>query len=200
MLYRKFQPFLNILLGSATFAACFFQGQLSAHCQMPCGIYHDDIVYDLIDQYVETMYKGISVLNNSKFSNPSERNAFVRWVMEKDKASDQAAKLISEYFLQQKIKPGESDTTKRLISAHKLLFMLVTIKQNADLDFVKTFTTEWDQFKLMFHREGYECEIDKLKLKARTEKKAAEEKAEAIAHSDDHDHASSDHTHADHTH
>ena len=27
---------------------------LTAHCQMPCGIYHDSMVYDQIDQYAET--------------------------------------------------------------------------------------------------------------------------------------------------
>src|ERR1041384_2280617 len=103
------------ILYSACILTTFSSSQLSAHCQMPCGIYHDDMVYDLIDQYVETMYKGISVINNSKFSTPKEKNEFIRWVMEKDKSSDQTAYLITEYFLQQKIKGGEDDTVKRLV-------------------------------------------------------------------------------------
>lgn len=137
------------------------QGSLSAHCQMPCGIYHDDMVYDQIDQFVETVYKGISVLNESKFSSVKERNEFVRWVGEKESACTEAANLITVYFLQQKIKPGEDDTVKRLTSAHKLLFLLVAIKQNPDLEYVKQFNEEWEKFKLMFHREGYECEMEK---------------------------------------
>lgn len=158
------------MLRNAVIACAFFlfvgsDLTLNAHCQMPCGIYHDDMVYDQIDQMVETVYKGISVMNDSKFSTSREKNEFVRWVMQKDKCCNEAAELISGYFLQQKIKPDEDDTVKRLVSAHKLLFMLTAIKQNSDLDFVKQFNAEWEKFKLMFHREGYECEMEKKEFR-----------------------------------
>src|SRR5262245_56294715 len=58
--------------------------KLTAHCQMPCGIYHDDMVYDQIDQFVETVYKGISVMNGNKFSSTKDKNEFVRWVIQKE--------------------------------------------------------------------------------------------------------------------
>lgn len=165
-------------------ALMFCGGEIHAHCQMPCGIYHDDMVYDQIDQYVETMYKGISVLNNNKFQTPKERNEFVRWVLEKDQASDEAAGLLNTYFLQQKIKGGEPDTAKRLVSVHKLLATIVVIKQNVDLKFVEDFLDEWEKFKLMFHRAGYECDMEKLRMKKEALKKAA---AESI-HDHDHEH------------
>lgn len=141
-----------------------FEGALTAHCQMPCGIYHDDIVFDEIDQYIETMYKGISVMNNSKFDDAKSRNEFVRWVIEKEKASGSVAEWITRYFLQQKIKPGEAETSQKLASAHKLLFSLVGIKQNSSVEFVEEFSREWDKFKSMFHREGYECLMEQMKL------------------------------------
>jgi nickel superoxide dismutase len=139
--------------------------QLSAHCQMPCGIYHDDMVYDQIDQYAETMYKAVSEINSSKFQTAKERNQFVRWVLEKEKESDEAAKIMTVYFLQQKIKPGEEDTTEKTLLAQKLLFLMVQIKQNTDIKLVYEFMDEWEKFKHMFHREGYECRIEKVKLK-----------------------------------
>ena len=145
--------------------ALAFYSQLTAHCQMPCGIYHDDMVYDQIDQFVETVYKGISVMNGNKFSSTKDRNEYIRWVIQKENCCNDAAELISSYFLQQKIKPNEDDTVKRLVSAHKLLFMLVAIKQNSDLEFVKQFNEEWEKFKLMFHREGYACEMEKREFK-----------------------------------
>ncbi len=140
---------------------------VEAHCQMPCGIYHDDMVYDRIDQYVETMVKAVSMLNKNDFSSPFESNRFVRWVIEKENASDEAASIILKFFLQQKIKPDEPDTAKRLESAHKLLFLLVAIKQNSDVSIVDEFSDEWDAFKNMFHVEGYECKIEMLKEKKR---------------------------------
>lgn len=146
---------------------------LDAHCQMPCGIYHDDMVFDQIDQFVETVYKGISVMNESKFNSVKDKNEFIRWVMQKEKSCCEAADIISTYFLQQKIKPDEPDTMKRLQSAHKLLFLIVAIKQNTDLEFVKQFNEEWEKFKLMFHREGYECQMEKLEFKKLEELKNA---------------------------
>lgn len=166
---------------------------LNAHCQMPCGIYHDDMVFDQIDQYAETMYKGISVLNQIKINNMSDQNEVVRWIVEKEKESNEAASLITTFFLQQKIKPGESDTIKKLVSAHKLLFLIVAIKQHTDLKFVNEFTEEWDAFKAMFHIEGYECKIEMMKQQARERNKAKQVEKAAEKKSDhDHDH---DHDH-----
>jgi len=139
--------------------------QITAHCQMPCGIYHDEMVFDFIDQYVETMYKAISILTEFKTSTPKELNTFVRWVIEKEQASDDVAELITKYFLQQKIKPGEPDTDKCLRSAHQMLFYMVQIKQNTDLGVLEKFADEWERFKLLFHVEGYECKIEMLKMK-----------------------------------
>jgi nickel superoxide dismutase len=182
--------------------------QCGAHCQMPCGIYHDDMVFDQVDQYVETMYKAISMLKDSQFSTVREKNEFIRWVIQKEKASDEVAQLITTYFLQQKIKPGEEDTVKKLVSAHKLLFLAVQIKQNTDLSIVEAFSDEWDLFKHMFHIEGYECEIEKIKLKKREmEKKALGEKQKLSGKSDqehlqnEHSHPHEhDHVHTDHPH
>lgn len=162
---------------------------LQAHCQMPCGIYHDDLVYDQVDQYVETMYKGLTMLNDSKFDTVHSKNEFVRWVINKEKSSDEVAQLLTSYFLQQKIKPGEEDTDKRLRLTHRLLVMLVLIKQNTDRKFVEDFSAEWDKFKLMFHIEGYECELEKRKLKQREEAlKAQKEHEEMHKNGVDHSH------------
>lgn len=196
---------------------------LSAHCQMPCGIYHDDMVFSMVDQYIETMYKGISMIKESKFTTPFERNNFIRWVNLKDKASDEMASLITTYFLQQKIKPGESDTAKRLESAHKMLFGLTAIKQNADLKMINDFADEWENFKQMYHVMNYECQIEIInrrkrerdfELKSKDKKQTTTQnnqlKPEILtqdnehSHEGDHDHSHDDHDHShgdhDHTH
>ncbi len=158
------------ILKAACFASfTFLSGpiNLQAHCQMPCGIYHDDMVYDFIDQYVETMIKAVTVMNQNKFETVRDKNEFVRWVIEKEKESTEISNLITSFFMQQKIKPGETDTAKRIEAAHKLLCLIVSIKQNADIKIIESFNDEWEKFKLMFHVEGYECKIEQLKIKKR---------------------------------
>jgi nickel superoxide dismutase len=168
-------------------------GKVDAHCQMPCGIYHDEMVFEQIDQYIETMYKCMTILNESKFASVHDKNEFIRWVIQKEKSSAEASDIFLTYFLQQKIKPGEEDTPKKLASAHKLLFLIVQIKQNPDIKIVKEFSEEWEKFKLMFHVEGYEHQIEQQKIKKR---ELESEKAERSPHDHDHGH---DHGH-DHDH
>ncbi len=175
-------------IAALALSSLFCGNILSAHCQMPCGIYHDDMVFDQIDQYIETMVKGISVMKDSKFETLRERNEFIRWVMTKDRLSDETAELITTYFLQQKIKPGEEDTPKRLEAAHRMLFLIVQIKQTPDIAIVKSFFEEWEKFKLMFHIESYECEIEKLKFEDRFLREHPH------THSHEHDHEDG-HTH-----
>lgn len=183
---------VSLTAATLLFGQMALTGPLTAHCQLPCGVYHDDLVFDQIDQYIETMYKGVTVITDSKFATVADRNETIRWVLQKDKASDEAAHTIMTYFLQQKIKPGEADTEKKVISAHKLLFLLVKIKQNVDRSIVLEFSKEWDTFKGMFHREGYECEMEKIKMK----KIEAQKAAQGHDHADDHDHEpGNDHTH-----
>lgn len=172
----------------------FHMGSLAAHCQMPCGIYHDEMVFNQIDQYIETMYKGLTEIKNSKFSTPLERNNFIRWVMLKETASDEMANLITQYFLQQKIKPGEPDTAKRLVSAHKMLFELTAIKQNVDLAMIDNFADEWEKFKQMFHVMNYECQIDIINRRKR-QKDFELQKQQGTQEDHDHSHDNHDHTH-----
>jgi nickel superoxide dismutase len=134
--------------------AIAMQGVVEAHCQMPCGIYHDQMVYEKIDEYFETMIKAVSAMNDSKFDTAKEKNQFIRWVITKENMSNEISEIILTYFLQQKIKPGEGeDTDKLLRSSHKLLFDIVQIKQNSDLRLVKQFGEDWEYFKTLFHRE-----------------------------------------------
>lgn len=148
---------------------------LHSHCQMPCGIYHDDMVYDQIDQYVETMVKGVTVLSENQYQTAQDKNTFTRWVVQKENMSNETAQLLTSYFLQQKIKPDEDDTVKRVVAVHKLLCYIVTIKQTCDMKYVQAFSDEWDKFKLMFHIEGYECKMEKIKLTQWGEKTKANE-------------------------
>ncbi len=185
--------FKKVLL--AVSLCLFFHIQLIAHCQMPCGIYHDDMVFDQIDQFIETSVKGIGVMQDNKFTTVQDHNAFIRWVIQKEKGCNEIAELILTYFLQQKIKPGQEDTAKRLLSAHRLLFYLVQIKQTSDLKAVNDFYEEWEQFKLMFPVEGYKNKVNQAKLKSWKEQ---QEKLFVSSHEDDHDHDHGDHDHDHH--
>ena len=126
---------------------------LHSHCQMPCGIYDDALVFKYVDQYIETMQKGVKELNSLGSDTPNKRAQFIRWVALKEEQSNQVAELITTYFLQQVVKPVEESTPK-VLAIHRLLFLLVKIKQNSDDIQVNNFLKEWTQFKQFFSEKG----------------------------------------------
>ncbi len=149
MLKQKILPFVFASLLWTPFTT------LSAHCQMPCGIYDDQMVYDQINQFYLTMFKAVKALDHNEFKTDEDRNQFIRWVMTKERLCNEMATLITEFFLQQKIQPID-DNIELLQSAHKLLFLLLAIKQNVDIKIIKEFGKEWEHFKYLFHPET-EC-------------------------------------------
>lgn len=123
---------------------------LSAHCQMPCGIYNDQMVYDRVTEYYLTMYKAVKALEHNPMKTVDDFNTLVRWVMTKERLSDEIAELLSSYFLQQKIKPLDANV-QLVQSIHRLLCQVVVIKQNVDIKLVEEFNKEWEHFKTLFH-------------------------------------------------
>jgi nickel superoxide dismutase len=152
-------------------SSVIFHGTIFGHCQMPCGIYDDQMIYDKIDQFYLTMVKAVGILTEKHDPETvQDKNQFVRWVMLKEKSCDEVADILTTYFLQQKFKPGDDDTTDLLKSAHKLLFLLVEIKQHVDLKIVRDFGKEWDRFKQLFHPEQ-SCEAHEKEHEHMTEPK-----------------------------
>jgi len=153
------------------FALCPLTSSLSAHCQMPCGIYDDQMVYDEVNQFYLTMFKAVKALQNNKFNSDEDRNQFIRWVMTKERLCNEIAMLLTTYFFQQKIMPID-DNIDMVKSLHRLLFQLVAIKQNVDIKIVKDFGKEWDHFKVLFHPE-IEC-VPVIKETSLDDKKSQE--------------------------
>ncbi len=120
---------------------------LGAHCQMPCGIYHDEIVFGQLEEYIELMNKAMQELKTNEFATPAERANFIRWVTLKDTNSDEMAALLTKYFLQQRIK---SDQTELLTHAHKVLVGMMQVKQLVDQGSVEKLKQELKTFKELY--------------------------------------------------
>ncbi|MDB2614001.1 hypothetical protein N9Y92_02450 [Chlamydiales bacterium] len=110
--------------------------------------YHDQIVYDKVDDYYQTMFEAIEILNKNAFNTPQDKNTFIHWVNTKDHMSDELAQVLTSYFLQKKIAPSiDSETTKLIQTIHKLLFLIEDIKQQVSIKVIEDFGITWNQFK-----------------------------------------------------
>lgn len=110
-----------------------------AHCQIPCGIYDDYARVLSMLEDVTTVEKSTKLINElAANKDPQSQNQVVRWVMNKEKHSQNIISTISDYFLTQRVKTSQDDYLERLAKHHAVIVAAMKVKQNADPKFTKT--------------------------------------------------------------
>jgi len=115
--------------------------EAGSHCQIPCGIYNDHArVLEMWEHYttIDKSVRKIKALAGK--ADAQSANQLARWVHNKEQHAEKIIRIISDYFLAQKIKPvPESDKQgykkylKQLRDHHSVLVAAMKCKQSADL-------------------------------------------------------------------
>jgi len=114
-----------------------------AHCQIPCGIYDDAMRFTMLEEHITTIEKSMNQVV-ALAENPSENaNQLVRWVVNKENHADYFAEIVTQYFLQQRIKPVEPGNgpereayIEKVTLCHQMLVATMKAKQTTDLQYV----------------------------------------------------------------
>ena len=124
-------------------ALCIFKGvSLYSHCQIPCGIYDDEMRVSQLKENTATIEKSISeILKLEKMKN-IENNQMVRWVFNKDKHADSTIDIVTNYFLAQRIKIEDGASKKdiylyQLELLHKIIVCSMKAKQSLNIENIK---------------------------------------------------------------
>lgn len=135
---RKTKKFL-VLTALVAFVAPVLHTQIAyAHCQIPCGIYGDETRFVMLDEHITTIEKSMNEINELSKDPAANANQLVRWVMNKEEHADAMAEIITQYFLQQRIKPEEAESDhmswmKKMTACHSILVSSMKAKQTTDL-------------------------------------------------------------------
>jgi len=143
------------LFGSAvtlTLALVLAPVTLRAHCQIPCGIYDDEMRFRMLEEHITTIEKSMNLVNELSAEPGKNANQLVRWVMNKDQHADEMASIVTQYFLQQRLKPEEAETspdkwTAKLKACHEVLVYAMKAKQTTDLANVEKLRASVSAFK-----------------------------------------------------
>ena len=129
----------------AILCAALFIGAAGAHghCEIPCGIYGDDLRFAALDEDIRTIEKSmrqIAELSAISADSGANANQITRWVMNKELHADRIRETVAQYFLAQRIKlPDEGDAAAveayrdQLARLHKLIVHAMKSKQTTDL-------------------------------------------------------------------
>ena len=110
-----------------------------AHCQIPCGIYNDNVRVVMMLEDVETLDKSVHMMEELAAKDDVQSgNQFARWVTNKETHAQQIIETISNYFLTQRVKDSQEDYVERLKAHHSVIVNAMKVKQNSDHKSVDT--------------------------------------------------------------
>ena len=123
---------------------------VSAHCEIPCGIYDDQLRTQLIAEHATTIEKSIKQILELSKASPTNYNQLVRWVSNKENHATEIQHIVSQYFMTQRLKPDQEKYSEKLILLHKMLIAAMQCKQTTDLSPVSALRTHLKEFELLY--------------------------------------------------
>jgi nickel superoxide dismutase len=110
---------------------------VQAHCQIPCGIYDDEMRLDMISEHVTTIEKAMTAIMDLQKAKEINYNQLVRWIDNKDEHADEIQEIANQYFLAQRLTFDDKEYTKKLGILHKIIVYAMKCKQTVDLENLK---------------------------------------------------------------
>ena len=118
----------------AFFASALLCSTVYAHCQVPCGIYGDQLRFEKLLEDTKTIAKAQGQINELAPAAKSgqDNNQLVRWVVTKEAHAGSIQNAIADYFLAQRIKSDSPRYTDQLKAAHAVTVAAMKCKQSTD--------------------------------------------------------------------
>jgi nickel superoxide dismutase len=126
---------------------------VSAHCEVPCGIYDDEARVAMLAEHATTIAKAMEQIEALTSSAELNSNQIVRWINTKEQHATEVQQIVSQYFMTQRIKPDQEDYAEKLQSLHRMLLSAMKCKQTTDLANVEALRSELDTFHDLYFGE-----------------------------------------------
>ena len=112
-----------------------FNAAAYPHCQIPCGIYDDNARFVRIAENITTIEKSMNNIIELSQEEKPVYNQIVRGVNNKDEHAEDIIEIATNYFLAQRVEPGEGNEMK-LDLLHKMIYSSMKAKQTTELKYV----------------------------------------------------------------
>jgi nickel superoxide dismutase len=118
---------------------CMVSSIAFAHCQVPCGIFSDQLRFEQMLEDEHTISKAQLQINEMAGGDIDAQvvNQMSRWVTTKEEHATKIQDTISHYFMAQRIKADNPNYVKQLSAAHAVMVNAMKCKQSADPETAK---------------------------------------------------------------
>ena len=122
----------------------------SAHCEIPCGIYDDELRINMISEHITTVEKSMNQIRKIEIEKHPNSNQLIRWVTNKERHANEIQDIVTQYFMTQRIKLDAKNYEKKLGLLHQMLIYSMKCKQTVDLGHVNTLRKLVKDFKTLY--------------------------------------------------
>lgn len=113
-------------------ALCLAARTVHAHCEVPCGIYDDQLRFQSMLEDQTTIEKASAQIGELAGKHDAhDLNQIVRWVNTKEDHASKIQHTIAQYFMTQRIKADDENYVKKLTAAHAVMVAAMQSKQTA---------------------------------------------------------------------
>ena len=133
-----------------------------SHCEIPCGIYDDQMRIHMIAEDIKTIEKSMNEIIKLQAEAPKNYNQIVRWIMNKEEHANMLQDIVTQYFMTQRIKIDDVAYTKKLVVLHKMIVYAMKCKQTLDLSHIESLRNLLKEFSGLYFGH-YHHEKDKKK-------------------------------------
>ena len=103
-----------------------------AHCEVPCGIYGDQLRFQSMLEDQATIEKASTQIGELAGKHDAQDlNQLIRWVNTKEDHASRIQHTIAQYFMTQRIKAEGENYAKKLTAAHAVMVAAMKSKQSA---------------------------------------------------------------------
>jgi nickel superoxide dismutase len=133
---------------------------LRAHCEIPCGIYDDEMRIAQLKEHCDTIEKSMKMIAELSAADEINYNQLVRWVNNKENHADELQHVVTQYFLTQRVKPApdgdeaaQEKYAEQLSLLHRMLIGAMKAKQTIDQAHVEELRRLIDEFTGLYFTE-----------------------------------------------
>lgn len=143
----------SVSIFSVLFLSIIAPLSLGAHCQVPCGIFADELKFGELEQHIETIGKAgkqIKELTAKDTLTAKDQQQVIRWTMQKEAHAEKIIDDAANYFLAQRVKFGTDHYAEKLETLHHIIVMAMKTKQSVEAEPVETLAEKLETFKGLY--------------------------------------------------
>lgn len=161
----------KLFLSLFIFSIIGFTAQKSfAHCEIPCGIYNDELRIALLYEHFTTIEKAMKNINDLSQEPGKNSMMITRWTMAKEDHANKVQEIAEQYFLTQRVKPvseNDAENFKRyqqqLMALHQIIVSAMKTKQTTEPEHVEMLRKTLSMFEEIYFKGQHRHKIEQDK-------------------------------------